>query len=128
MIIVDSRPRLEGKKMLESLSNAGISCTYIMINSLSYVMKEVCTPRTLRHLAAPCRTLLPVLCAFTCRPGQSERGMGWSDASIAVACGLPLAEKKWGWRARGGRVPLTDAGGETGVQGIVGSVGDASKR
>ena len=53
VIIVDSRPRLEGKKMLESLSRAGISCTYIMINSLSYVMKEVCTPRA----------LLPVVCA-----------------------------------------------------------------
>jgi|NorSeaMetagenome_1021524.scaffolds.fasta_scaffold536435_1 translation initiation factor eIF-2B subunit delta len=41
VIIVDSRPRLEGKKMLDSLSRAGISCSYIMLNSLSYVMKEV---------------------------------------------------------------------------------------
>ena len=41
VIIVDSRPRLEGKKMLESLSRGGIACSYIMLNSLSYVMKEV---------------------------------------------------------------------------------------
>jgi hypothetical protein len=51
-----------------------------------------------------------------------------SDACLAVAFGLPRAEKPWGWRVRGGRVPLTYAGGGTGVQGIVGSVGDAGQR
>ena len=40
--------------MLESLSRAGISCTYIMINSLSYVMKEVCTPRALLSVVCAC--------------------------------------------------------------------------
>ena len=41
VIVVDSRPKLEAKQMLAVLSQAGISCTYILINSLSYVMKEV---------------------------------------------------------------------------------------
>ena len=41
VIVVDSRPKLEGKELLESLCAAGIHCTYIMITSLSYVMKEV---------------------------------------------------------------------------------------
>ena len=41
VIVVDSRPKLEGKKMLEALTAQGVECTYILINSLSYVMKEV---------------------------------------------------------------------------------------
>lgn len=41
VIIVDSRPLLEGRKMLDVLAKAGIQCTYIFLNSLSYVMKEV---------------------------------------------------------------------------------------
>ena len=41
VILVDSRPLLEGKSMLQELMDAGIECTYILLNSLSYVMKEV---------------------------------------------------------------------------------------
>lgn len=41
VILVDSRPLLEGKDMLEKLMHAGIECSYILLNSLSYVMKEV---------------------------------------------------------------------------------------
>ena len=41
VIVVDSRPLLEGRKALEILTQAGIECTYIFLNSVSYVMKEV---------------------------------------------------------------------------------------
>lgn len=41
LIIVDSRPKLEGKELLRRLLRAGLSCSYILINALSYVMKEV---------------------------------------------------------------------------------------
>lgn len=41
VIVADSRPLLEGRKMLDVLTKAGIECTYIFLNSLSYVMKEV---------------------------------------------------------------------------------------
>jgi len=41
VILVDSRPLLEGKDMLQELMDAGVECTYILLNSLSYVMKEV---------------------------------------------------------------------------------------
>jgi len=41
VILVDSRPLLEAKDMLERLMDAGIECTYILLNSVSYVMKEV---------------------------------------------------------------------------------------
>jgi translation initiation factor eIF-2B subunit delta len=40
-IVVDSRPLLEGKKMLKSLVAAGIQCTYVHLNALSFVMKDV---------------------------------------------------------------------------------------
>mmetsp|Transcript_22031 Transcript_22031/g.34549 ORF Transcript_22031/g.34549 Transcript_22031/m.34549 type:complete len:274 (-) Transcript_22031:187-1008(-) len=41
VIVVDSRPKFEGKVLLEKLNAAGLSCTYVMINAISYVMKEV---------------------------------------------------------------------------------------
>ena len=41
VIIVDSRPKLEGKELLRRLLRHGVKCTYIMINALSYVINEV---------------------------------------------------------------------------------------
>ena len=41
VVVVDSRPALEGREMLRRLLEAGISATYIHINSLSYIMSEV---------------------------------------------------------------------------------------
>lgn len=39
--IADSRPRLEGKKTLEILSNTRIHCTYMLVSSLSYHMPDI---------------------------------------------------------------------------------------
>lgn len=41
VIVVDSRPDFEGQKMLDSLTVQGISCTYVLINSVSFIMPEV---------------------------------------------------------------------------------------
>jgi len=41
VIVVDSRPLMEGQSALHKLREAGIECTYILLNSLSYLMKEV---------------------------------------------------------------------------------------
>nr|CAH7735934.1 unnamed protein product [Callosobruchus chinensis] len=41
VIITDSRPLLEGKEMLRRLVVAGIKCTYIFLNAVSYVMNSV---------------------------------------------------------------------------------------
>ncbi|KAK6128812.1 hypothetical protein DH2020_037448 [Rehmannia glutinosa] len=41
VVIVDSRPKLEGQKLLRRLVGKGISCTYTHINAVSYVMHEV---------------------------------------------------------------------------------------
>ncbi|KAL7505103.1 hypothetical protein ACHAXN_002616 [Cyclotella atomus] len=42
VIVVDSRPLLEGRDTLQILSRAGISCTYVLLNALSYlIMREV---------------------------------------------------------------------------------------
>ncbi|XP_064473129.1 translation initiation factor eIF2B subunit delta-like isoform X2 [Ornithodoros turicata] len=41
VIVVDSRPRLEGLEMLKYLRSLGINCTYTLINAISYIMKEV---------------------------------------------------------------------------------------
>eukprot|EP01102_Stenamoeba_stenopodia_P001437 TRINITY_DN11250_c0_g1_i1.p1 TRINITY_DN11250_c0_g1~~TRINITY_DN11250_c0_g1_i1.p1 ORF type:complete len:511 (-),score=129.22 TRINITY_DN11250_c0_g1_i1:38-1570(-) len=41
VIIADSHPFKEGKKLLDNLVKHGIECTYILFNALSYVIKEV---------------------------------------------------------------------------------------
>ena len=43
VIVVDSRPLLEGRDTLEILSKAGISCTYVLLNALSYLMMREVT-------------------------------------------------------------------------------------
>lgn len=40
-VVVDSRPALEGREMLRRLLEAGISATYLHLNSLAYIMPEV---------------------------------------------------------------------------------------
>jgi len=39
--VVDARPLTEGKRMLQSLREAGIPCGYIQLNALTYVMQQV---------------------------------------------------------------------------------------
>ncbi|CAN6470890.1 unnamed protein product [Victoria cruziana] len=41
VVVVDSRPKHEGQKLLRRLLAKGISCTYTHINAVSYVMHEV---------------------------------------------------------------------------------------
>lgn len=41
VVVVDTRPRFEGKRMHQELLEAGISATYIFIDTVPYVMKEV---------------------------------------------------------------------------------------
>ena len=41
VVVVDSRPKLEGQALLRRLVAKGLSCTYSHINALSYIMHEV---------------------------------------------------------------------------------------
>ncbi|KAJ3432706.1 translation initiation factor eif-2b [Anaeramoeba flamelloides] len=41
VIVVDSRPMNEGKKLLKKLDNYGIKCTFCELNAISYIIKEV---------------------------------------------------------------------------------------
>lgn len=41
VVIVDSRPKLEGRLLLRRLVGKGLSCTYVHINAVSYIMHEV---------------------------------------------------------------------------------------
>ncbi|GAM21467.1 hypothetical protein SAMD00019534_046420 [Acytostelium subglobosum LB1] len=41
VIVVDSRPKHEGKELLHRLVRQGVKCTYILLNAISYIMKEV---------------------------------------------------------------------------------------
>jgi Initiation factor 2 subunit family len=41
VVVVDSRPALEGREMLRRLLEAGISSTYLDLNALAYIVPEV---------------------------------------------------------------------------------------
>ncbi|XP_077253730.1 uncharacterized protein LOC143892752 isoform X3 [Tasmannia lanceolata] len=41
VVVVDSRPKLEGQSLLRRLVAKGISCTYTHVNAISYIMHEV---------------------------------------------------------------------------------------
>ncbi|XP_011012663.1 PREDICTED: translation initiation factor eIF-2B subunit delta-like [Populus euphratica] len=41
VVVVDSRPKLEGQLLLRRLVGTGINCTYTHINAISYIMHEV---------------------------------------------------------------------------------------
>ncbi|XP_019628473.1 PREDICTED: translation initiation factor eIF-2B subunit delta-like [Branchiostoma belcheri] len=41
VVVVDGRPKFEGKEMLRRLVRHGIKCTYVLINAVSYIMQEV---------------------------------------------------------------------------------------
>lgn len=41
VVVVDSRPKLEGQALLRRLVGKGLSCTYTHINAVSYIMHEV---------------------------------------------------------------------------------------
>lgn len=41
VIVVDARPLLEGREMLRKLINAGVNCSYLMINAVSFIMGRV---------------------------------------------------------------------------------------
>ncbi|CAG9800639.1 unnamed protein product [Chironomus riparius] len=41
VVVVDSRPDHEGQEMLKSLTMEGISCTYVLINAISFIMPKV---------------------------------------------------------------------------------------
>ena len=43
VIVVDSRPLLEGRALVGRLAETGIECTYILLNALSYVMMREVT-------------------------------------------------------------------------------------
>lgn len=40
VIVVDARPELEGRLMMDKLLGAGLACSYVHINAVSYAMRE----------------------------------------------------------------------------------------
>eukprot|EP01098_Paradermamoeba_levis_P011847 TRINITY_DN5099_c0_g6_i1.p1 TRINITY_DN5099_c0_g6~~TRINITY_DN5099_c0_g6_i1.p1 ORF type:complete len:532 (-),score=157.38 TRINITY_DN5099_c0_g6_i1:72-1601(-) len=41
VVVVDSRPKNEGKALYCRLVSHGVECTYVLINAISYILKEV---------------------------------------------------------------------------------------
>lgn len=41
VVVMDSRPQLEGRPLLRRLLSHGIACSYVLLNAASYIMPEV---------------------------------------------------------------------------------------
>jgi translation initiation factor eIF-2B subunit delta len=41
VVVVDSRPKLRGRKMLNELVRHGVACTYVLLNGVSFIMNRV---------------------------------------------------------------------------------------
>ena len=41
VVVMDSRPQLEGRALLRRLLEHGIACSYCLLNAASYIMQEV---------------------------------------------------------------------------------------
>ncbi|KAL9647440.1 hypothetical protein ABK040_006801 [Willaertia magna] len=41
IVVVDSRPKNEGKELVKRLSKAGVKCSLVLINAVTYMMKDV---------------------------------------------------------------------------------------
>lgn len=81
VIVVDSRPGLEGRELLASLVRVGIPCTYIWINAISYVMKEV------KKVILGCHSLQANGCVVS-RVGSSQVALvaHASNVPVLVCC------------------------------------------
>lgn len=64
VVVVDSMPKHEGKELLYVLDNVGITCKFISLNSISYIMKDV------TKVMVGCHSMLWNGCAF-CRAGSA---------------------------------------------------------
>ncbi|TRZ13341.1 hypothetical protein HGM15179_013772 [Zosterops borbonicus] len=81
VVVVDSRPRLEGRETLRRLVRQGIHCTYVMINAISYVLPE---GQDGEVLSLPLILMASPLSAddpddlIVLRKGQAQLG-GWAE-------------------------------------------------
>lgn len=39
VIVVDSRPEVEGRQLADTLSAEGVPCTYVLLTAISYIMR-----------------------------------------------------------------------------------------
>lgn len=69
VIVVDSRPRLDGREALRRLVQRGINCTYVLISAVSYILPEVI--KTESHSRALINKLISILrCCFYVKSRQ----------------------------------------------------------
>lgn len=64
VIVVDSRPRLEGREALRRLVQRGISCTYVLISAVSYILPEAITKHWHFLTLLACHCLFVFLCVW----------------------------------------------------------------
>ena len=88
MVVLDSRPLLEGRSLLKRLLAAGLPATYCLLNALSYILKEVTKVRLgvlglsaqgAPHVSACCAVQVPGLPVCFHGQGPAQRVARSSD-------------------------------------------------
>lgn len=67
VVVADSRPELEGRATLAALLAAGIPCSYVHLNGVAYVIREVTKVRAVAMMSG--RAVLGTSALATVRPG-----------------------------------------------------------
>jgi len=66
VVVADARPCLDGRKLAQELCRSGVTCTYVLLNALSYVMPNVTKVRTMgRYTGRYTRHAQPCLPCFS---------------------------------------------------------------
>jgi len=82
VVVMDSRPQLEGRALLRRLLSHGIACTYVLLNAASYIMSEVT-----KVLHPHCYTVAQLVIQYTaCLPSGCR--CHWSAVLPPVECYL----------------------------------------
>ena len=106
MIVVDGRPHMEGKKLLQQLLRSGISASYCLLNALTYVIK-VRLPFGHTHLLLALAQdaemrLCPTSCALAAgidaclhATTMARTALASGRASLSPACTAVITFQLW---------------------------------
>lgn len=89
VVVLDSRPLLEGRALLRRLLAAGLAVTYCLLNALAYILKEVTKVRTAHRHRVRGRKAVAMPCDST---GLGTQMHLWSYTKTLIRWERGIAE------------------------------------
>ena len=104
MVVGDARPALEGRRFLSRLLAAGIPCTYVLLNALSYILSV----RALHWLHRLCPSPLLLSTCSCCHSSRTHPDIRGHAQAVHYG-GIEYIHARLR-QSCGGEQPLTHAG------------------